>query len=65
MKGKFDFSVVAVGDRDPGPDRVPYKSRYLVFPAPLLQYEDTRVHLMPFLHQKWTLLNKQFSPLLR
>jgi len=23
MKCEFDFSVVAMGDRDPGPDRVP------------------------------------------
>jgi len=28
MKWEFDFSVVAMGDRDPGPDRVPRKWRY-------------------------------------
>jgi len=26
MGWKFDFSVVAMGDRDPGPDQVPHKS---------------------------------------
>ena len=29
-----------------------------------LQYGDKRVRPMPFLHQKWTFLNKQFSTLL-
>ena len=28
IKCKFDFSVVAMGERDPGPDRVPGKLRY-------------------------------------
>lgn len=29
MKCKLDFSVVAMGDRDAGPDWIPHKSRYL------------------------------------
>jgi len=29
MGWKFDFAVVAMGDRDPGPDPVPHKSRYI------------------------------------
>jgi len=28
MGWKFDFAVVAMGDRDPGPDQVPHKSHY-------------------------------------
>jgi len=37
MKCKFDFSVVAMGDWDPGPDRILHKSRYLKSPLAALQ----------------------------
>ena len=37
MKCKFDFSVVAMGDRDPGPDRIPHKSCDLKSPLAALQ----------------------------
>jgi len=30
IKSKFDFSVGAMCDRDPGPDRIPRKSDYPV-----------------------------------
>jgi len=33
MYNKFDFSVVAMGERGPDPDRIPRKSRYTVVRA--------------------------------
>jgi len=38
MGWKFDFSVVAMGDWDPGPDRVPHKSRYTRSSSLLIVY---------------------------
>jgi len=40
MKCKFDFSVVAMGDPDPGPDRVPHKSCYV-------RYGSCRLYCQP------------------
>ena len=52
------------------PQKHPFRTSHHPIPLPpftyyhIVQYGDKRVRSMPFLHQKWTLLNKQFSTLL-